>query len=235
MVLKEVSMQCFAALFILGGGDVFGQAQQPSVPERVAALKVALAASQANLRHYEWIETTVVSVKGEEKSRTQQRCYYGADGILQKVDISASPPPEHKRGLRGRIMENKKEELSDYMQRAVILVKSYVPPDPARIQAVRDAGRVAIEVLQPDRSVRLNFPAYLKPQDNLGVEFDLVNNRPLGVIVSTYLDDPKDTVLLNARMGQLNDGTTYASDITLIAKAKDLQVAVQNGGYRKTT
>ena len=235
MTLRGAAIQWFAALFMIGSGHVFAEAQQPSVPERVAELKAALAASQASLRQYEWMETTVTSLKGEEKSRKQQRCYYGADGVLQKVAVSASPPPEQKRGLRGRIIENKKEELSDYMKRAVMLVKSYVPPDPARIQAVRDAGKVTIEMLEPGKRVRLNFPAYLKPGDNLGVEFDLVSNRPLAITVSTYLDDPKEAVVLNARMGQLTDGTTYASDITVVAKAKDLQVAVQNSGYRKIT
>jgi hypothetical protein len=50
-----------------------------------------------------------------------------------------------------------------------------------------------------------------------------------------YLDDPKEAVVLNARMGQLTDGTTYVSDITVVAKAKDLQVAVRNSGYPKMT
>jgi hypothetical protein len=36
-------------------------------------------------------------------------------------------------------------------------------------------------------------------------------------------------------MERLNDGTTYASAITLIAEAKDPQVAVQNSGYRNMT
>jgi hypothetical protein len=40
-------------------------------------------------------------------------------------------------------------------------------------------------------------------------------------------------VTLDVRMGQLNDGTTYASDITLDAQAKTLAVNVQNSGYRK--
>jgi len=60
-----------------------------------------------------------------------------------------------------------------------------------------------------------------------------VKNRPLGVKVSTYLDDATDAVMLDARIGRLNDGTTYASDITLDAKAKNLRVTVQNSGYRK--
>jgi hypothetical protein len=119
------------------------------------------------------------------------------------------------------------------MKSAVSLVKTYVPPNPAKIQAVKDAGKVTIELLEPGKRVRLNFRDYEKAGDNLGVEVDLVNNRALGVKVSTYLDDAKDTVTLHVRMGQLNDGTTYASDITLDAPARKIQVAVENSGYRK--
>ena len=227
--LVKITGLC-ALLFALSNPAV---AQQPSVPERVAALKASLAASQIILRQYEWIETTVVSLKGDEKSRKQERCYYGADGGIQKVEVSASPEPEKKRGLRGKIIAKKKEELTDYMKQAVALVKTYVPPNPAKIQAAKDAGKVTIEVLEPGKRARLNFRDYEKAGDNLGVEVDLVNNRPLGVKVSTYLDDAKDAVLLDVRMGQLNDGTTYASDITLDAPAKKIQVAVENSGYRK--
>jgi hypothetical protein len=219
---------------LTGGGIGTAPAQQPSVPERVAALKATLAASQIILKQYEWIETTVVSLKGEEKSRKQERCYYGADGGVQKIEVSQSPAPEKKRGLRGKIAENKKEELTDYMKNAVRLVKTYVPPNPAKIQAAKESGKVSIEIIEPGRKARLSFRDYEKPGDSLGIEVDLVNNRALGLKVATYLDDPKDAVTLDVRMGQLNDGTSYASDITLDAKAKNLKVAVQNSGYRKT-
>ena len=53
-------------------------------------LKQWLQASQAQLRAYEWIETTVVAKGGEEKSRSQNRCYYGVDGKLQKVPVASS-------------------------------------------------------------------------------------------------------------------------------------------------
>lgn len=211
-----------------------GLAQQPTAAERAALLKATMAASQVVLKQYEWVETTVVSLKGDEKSRKQERCYYGADGGVQKVEINKSPEPKKKRGLRGRIAENKKEELTDYMKSAVSLVKSYVPPSPANIQAAKDAGKVSIDVLQPGKRARLNFRDYAKPGDSLGVEVDLVSNRPLGLKVSTYLDDAKDVVTLDLRMGQLNDGTTYASNVTLEAKAKNIKVTVQNSGYRKT-
>ena len=57
--------------------------------DHVAALRQSLAQSQPLLKRYEWIETVVVSVKGEEKSRTQNRCYYGADGKVQGVPVAA--------------------------------------------------------------------------------------------------------------------------------------------------
>jgi len=222
------------ALVLMCPGIAVAQAPQPSVQERVAVLKGTFAASQANLRQYEWIETTVVSLNGEEKSRKQQRCYYGADGVLQKVLVDASPPPPPKPGLRGRIIANKTAELTDYMKSAVSLVKSYLPPDPAKIQASQDAGKVSIQVLDPGKRAQVNFHDYQKPGDNLAVVINLANNVVAGIGVSSYLDSPTDVVTLDAKMGQLNDGTIYTSDTTLNAAAKNLTVMVQNTGYRKT-
>lgn len=210
-------------------------AQDPSTAERAAMLKATLAASQAVLRQYEWIETTVVSYKGDEKSRKQQRCYYGVDGGLQKVDVSESDASAPKRGLRGRIAERKKEELTDTMKQAVALAKTYVPPKPDRIQAAKDAGRLSLDVLDPGKRVRLNIRDYEKAGDNLGIEIDLVTNRPLGLSVKSYLDDPAEPVTLNVRMGQLDGATVYPADITLDAAARDLGVKITNSGYRKSS
>jgi len=83
------------AVLLVSGSLVL--AQQPTLQERVVALKASLAASQAMLKPYEWIETTVVSLKGEEKSRQMNRCYHGADGQVQKVPVTAPPAEEKKR------------------------------------------------------------------------------------------------------------------------------------------
>jgi len=226
----QITVTALGALLFMLSNPAMAQL---SVPERVAALKVTLAASQAALRQYEWIETTAVSLKGDEKSRKQERCYYGADGKVQKVVVAATPPPEKKRGLRGKIIEKKKGELTDYMRDAVGLVKRYAPPNPAMLQAAKDAGKVSIELLEPGKRARLIFRDFEKPGDRLDVEMDLGNNRPLGLTVATYLENPKDAVILDVRMGQLNDGTTYTANTTLVAKAKKIRVEVENSGYRK--
>jgi hypothetical protein len=206
-------------------------AQQPSVQERVVALKASLAASQAILKPYEWVETTVISLKGEEKSRQLNRCYHGADGKVQKIPLTTPPPQKKKRGLRGKIAEAKTEELTDYMKEAVALVKLYMPPEPVLIQAAKDAGRVNLQP-QPGR-VQLTFASYLKPGDSLALDVDLANNRPLEAKVSTYLDSQKKPVTLDVRFSTLDNNATYASTIVLEAKGKHLTVNVQNSGYRR--
>jgi len=208
-------------------------AQQPTVQERVVALKASLAASQAILKSYEWVETTVVSLKGEEKSRQLNRCYHGADGKVQKVPLTTPPPAPTKRGLRGKIVEAKKEEMADYMKEAVGLVKLYMPPDPARIQAAKDAGKVSVSP-QPGQRARLTFADYLKVGDSLALDVDLANNRPLAAKVSTYLDSQKEPVVLDVQFGTLDNSATYAATIVLQANGKNLTVNVQNSGYRKS-
>jgi hypothetical protein len=147
------------------------------VPERVTALNWSLAQSQESLRAYQWVETTTVSMKGEQKSMKQEGCYYGADGKLQKTPIAASPPPKQKGGLRGKIAESKKAELSQEMQQAVALVKTYVPPDPALIQRAVDAGKASVEVVQPGKVSRLVFKDYELPGDSIAITMDLTTNR----------------------------------------------------------
>jgi hypothetical protein len=208
-----------------------------SPDQHVAALKQNLAESQKRLRQYEWVETTIISLKGEEKARKQQRCYYGADGKVQKVPLQA-PEPQAARGrggrgerLKQRIVENKKDEMQDYMERAANLVHLYVPPSPVQVQSAKDAGRMAIRPGAQGR-LTLEFSDYLLSGDRLAIDIDGAANRLLGLSVATYLDKPEDKVTLNVRMGSLTDGTGFTEQTTLEAAAKDIRVVIQNGGHR---
>lgn len=218
-----------AALLMLSSNLL---AQQPSVQERVVALKASLAASQAILKQYEWVETTVVSLKGKEKSRQMSRCYHGADGNVQKIPLTTPAPQKKKRGIRGRIAEAKKEELTGYMKDAVELVKMYMPPDQARIEAAKAAGRASIAPMSGQRT-RLTFPSYLKAGDSLVLEVDLGSNRPLSASVSTYLDSQKELVTMNVRFGTLDNNATYPASVILDAAGKQLKVTVEHSGYRR--
>ncbi len=121
--------------------------QAPPTPDQmVAALKQNLAESQKRLRQYEWIETTAISLKGEEKSRKQQRVYYGADGNADEAadrraaaaGEAGARPEAAGAGLSSRhIVENKKDEMKEYMEKAAALIHQYVPPTPRRFRRPR--------------------------------------------------------------------------------------------------
>jgi hypothetical protein len=222
------ALAALGALALAGPGT---SGQEPAAQEHVAALKANLATSQALLKQYEWIEVTIVSLKGEEKARTEYRCYYGAEGKLQRVPVGETPSTDKKRGLRGKIAEKKKGELTEYMKSAVELVKSYVPPDPDRIEAVKNAGKMSIT--PAGARVRLDFRDYQKPGDTLGIDLDMAKDTLLGLTVATWLKDAQDTIGLKAGFGSLNDGATYPAEIILSAPSQNLEVKITNSGYKK--
>ena len=215
-------------------------AQQPAAPpaaekaDPVAAMKQSLQAGMAALRQYEWIETTTTSLKGEEKSKKQNRCYYGASGDVQKVPVGEAPAPEGKspRGLRGKIVQNKKEDISEAMQEAVALVKAYVPPDPAKIQAAKDAGRVAVNPPDAKGHARAVISDYLKPGDSLSVDMDMATSHITGLTVATFTDK-KDPVGLNVSFGTFPDGGSFPAKIALKVEKESMDVVIENTGHRK--
>ena len=211
----------------------------PTPDQMVAALKTNLAESQKRLRQYEWVETTAISLKGEEKSRKQSRVYYGADGKLTKLPIGGAAPPQAApagRGGRGgrlkeKVVENKKDEMQDYMERAVNLIQMYVPPSPEQIQKAKDAGNMRLQPPQQGK-VRVEFPNFVQPSDLLAVDVDGKALLLTAISVATYLDKPEDAVTLGVRFGTLTDGTSYTAQTTLDAKAKNIRVVVENAGHR---
>jgi len=214
-------------------------AQQSPAPaggkDHVAAVKQSLQQSVAALRHYEWVETTAVSLKGEEKSRTQNSCLYGADGKVQKTPIGGAPESDDKkpRGVRGRVAENKKEEISDSMKEAIALVKEYVPPDAARIQAAKDAGKLSVVPPDSEGRVQVVVKDYLKAGDSLTLAMNVATDRMSGMTVTTFTDKAKDAVGLKVAFGAFPDGTVYPETIQLDVAAQNLSVAIGNSGYKK--
>ena len=219
------------AVFICGHASA--QQGPTAVEQRVAALKQSIQDSQARLRKYEWVETTIVSLKGEEKNRKQQRCYYGADGKVQKVlldEEKAAAPPRGGR-LKQRVVAKKTGEMKEYMESAAALIQRYVPPNPADIDSAKKREKIAVKPGQGGL-VRLEFTDYIKPGDLMAIDVDIAGNRLAGLSVNTYLDKADDAVTLTVGFATLPDGTNYNAQTTLDAKAKNITVVVQNSGHR---
>ncbi len=213
---------------LLANGPV--PAQTPALKEHVAALKENLTKNQALLKQYEWVETRVLSLKGEEKNRTVNRCFYGPDGTIQRELVSATPEMKAG-GLKGKIIEKKKAELAEHIRSAGELIKSYIPPDPARIEAARNAGKIS--VAQNGSEVNIDIRDYAKAGDVLTFDLDIAKDVLLGLKVSTWMKDAKDAATMTTRLASLDDGTRYPAEIVLSLPSKSLEVRTTNTGYKK--
>lgn len=210
----------------------------PETPQqRVANLKAWVQASREQMRAYQWIETTTVSVDGEQKSMVEQRCYYGEEGTLVKVPMEQTQASEGGQGIfgvLGAIKEHKKEELVAYINSAKQLIHEYIPLTAERIQQATSNGYMSVQVLEPDRKVEVKFANYLKEGDSLAVQVALPTNQLLGMSIATYLtDDTQDAITMNATTSVLPDGTIYVQKILLDGSSKNVTVAVENGGYQR--
>jgi len=234
---KANRMVVMATGMVLVASIAASAMQDPAAKEqlqaRIAEVKASLAANAASLRQYTWQETTEISLKGEVKSKTQNACSYGPDGTVQKKLVSA--PPEKKkdapRGLKGKIVENKVDDIKDYMESTGKLIKLYVPPDPAKMQASMAAGKGALTQPSAGKAV-LTFSDYSLPGDKFTITFDTVAKKILAVDVNTYLDKPDDKVTLAVAFTSLPEGPNYLSSSLLDVTAKKIQVKTTNNGYK---
>jgi hypothetical protein len=201
-------------------------------PDKVVALKQSLAANTAQQRQYKWIETTVMSLKGEEKSRIQKQVFYGPDGKLQKQQLTAPPQEETPGGLKGKAIAKKKAEISATMKAAAGLIQQYVPPDPQRIQAAKAAGKLAI-VPVGTNAIRLDIHGFVKPNDSFSLSLDTGLLVILTVNVKSYFEKEDEAVNVDVTFNRLRDGLSYPADILLSIPEDKITVVIQNSNYQR--
>jgi hypothetical protein len=220
-----------AAVLLRGTADA-RQAQGAGLPDRLAAVKQAAAANQQKLRQYMWTETQQVSLKGEVKSSKQMSCSYAPDGKPQCTPIGPPQQQQEKPGLRGRIAEKKKDELTDYMQQVKGVIALYVPPDASRMQAAWAAGNASLSTPAAGEAA-IVFKNYAQPGDSMSLDFAMVARKLSALSVSTYVGDPSSPVTLSVQFAPLPDGTNYPAQVVSNAPAKGIQVTVTNSSYQK--
>ena len=209
-----------------------GQDATQAVQQKLAAVKESVARNQAALRQYSWTEHTDISLKGDVKATKDFICRYGSDGKVQKTPIGTPAAAKKMRGIRGKVAENKKEELTDYMERAASLVHRYVPPDPQQMQVVFQSGNAGLNQAGPGM-VELILKSYFKAGDSLALSFDSATKSIRKMGVKSYLDNMEDAVTQDIVFQSLPDGTSHTAVTTLSAPAKNVQVKVTNANYQK--
>lgn len=218
----------FAALPLFIGLPIEAQDLQ----QKLAAAKQSAAANQKALRSYTWMEKTEISLKGEVKSTKVDSCRYGPDGKVQKTPIVEPPPPQKKRGLRGKVVAKKTGEMKEEMEAAVALIQQYVPPSPDLMQVVMNAGTASLGQAGPGFAA-LKFPGYFKQGDAITMTFESAVKTLHQLEVNTWLDAPDNPVNLKVTMQAVPDGTSYPGLIVFSLPKSKIEVKVTKSNYQK--
>ena len=228
--MKRMTVGCVLAALALAAAA--GPAAAQDLQERLAAVKQSVAANQQALRSYTWLEKTELSLKGEVKATKVDSCRYGPDGRVQKTPVVQPPPPEKKRGLRGKIVANKTEEMKEELQATVALIHQYVPPDPGLIQVVMNTGTASVGQAGP-QALAFTFPGYVKAGDALTITFDKAITGLRQIDVKTWLEKPEEPAMLRVVMQSMPNGVSFPGSIVLSIPASKLEVRITKSNYQK--
>jgi len=195
------------------------------------AVQQAVAENKQKLQHYQWIETTQLTLNGEAKPPTQNMCRYGPDGQVQKMPVGPAPVPPSGGRLKQRVIEKKKAEIKDYMGDVKGVIALYVPPDPQKMKQAIQSGKVSLN--PAGGMVNIVFPDYAQPGDRMTITFDSAAKKVVALDVNTYMGETKDVVTLQVQMASLPDGTNYTQQTILNATAKKIVATTTNSSYQK--
>src|SRR5215475_87227 len=198
--------------------------------QKLVEVKKAVAVNQASLKKYQWLQTTQVEIKGEQKKKEMAQCRYGADGKLQKTPVGTPTQPEEPPGgLKGKFAKKKIEEMKDYTERLKSLIGHYAPPDPQRLQNVAQSGKANLE--RTAGVVTLTFNGYYKMGDTVEIAYDTGAKKLQSYNVNTYLDGPKDIVTMTNDFANLPDGTNFLHQTVLDATQRQIHITRTNSGH----
>ena len=222
-----------AAFLVLLVPNASAQQGGGGVLEKLQAVKQAAAANQQALRQYRWTEMIQVAVNGEVRNSKQMACQYGADGKPACTPMGPPPQQQEAKGIRGRIMERKKEDMQDYMEQVKAVIGMYVPPQAARMESAFQAGNVSLAPQAGPGERGILIKNYAQPGDSMTLDFSTAARKLAGISVNTYVGDPSAAVTMTVQFAQLPDGTSYPAQTVVNAAAKGIQVTTTNVNYSK--
>jgi len=228
--MKRMTIRCILAGLALAA--VVRPVGAQDLQQKLAAVKQSIAANQQALRSYTWLEKTELSLKGEVKATKVDSCRYGPDGKVQKTPVVQPPPPEKQRGLKGRVVAKKTDEMKDELEGTVALIQQYVPPGADQIQVVMNAGTASVGQAGPER-LAFTFPGYMKTGDALTVTFDKAITAVRQIDVRTWLEKPEEPATLRVVMQSMPSGISFPGSIVLSIPASKLEARITKSNYQK--
>lgn len=192
-----------------------------------------MAENSKKLKQYTYLQKTEVFLKGEARSTKVDQVHYDSSGQKVVVPVSSTPSAEGQQGggggrLRQRVVEKKKDEMKDYIERLVGLMGQYLPPNGDRIKAAMPRAQITPP---SGGEAKIALPDYLKQGDTMTLSIEPATKALSKILINSSLDE--DPVKFTIDFAKLPDGTNYPSMTSIQSPSKELEIRVTTSDYHK--
>jgi len=207
--------------------------QLGALQQKLQEIQQATAMNEQQLRGYQWIETTTLTIEGKPRPPQQSLCRYGPDGTVHKTPMQAQQAPQVSGGpLRKHIAEKKIEEFQEEVAQIHALTAMYLPLSHAKLGQALHVNRVDLERDGANGSAII-VNDYAKPGDQLRISLNVSTMHVQRIEVKSYFDQPSDALTADVQFSLLPDGTTYPSVSTINAPSKKISITTVSSDFSK--
>lgn len=220
-LIAPVLLAALAALAQAGPGDI--KKVLESIGQQLGADTKGLLA-----RSYQ--QRTAIQLKGEDKGATLAQVSFGPDGKPVVTPLSAPQEPQgrQKRGVRGAIQKEAKEDFKEDVEGLVKLANGYLLLNQAKIQELLQKSEVSF--IPTEGQVKLTTTGFLQPGDKVFRKFDAKTYRQVHTRVETSAGGSPATIV--ATYQTLPSGLTYCAQTEIAVPAKGLIITLNTMNYQ---
>ena len=211
-------MALFSALFC--AGSTFAPTQGTS------DISEKMSQNMHVLRGYSWKMRTELKMDGESKMTSIYQIRFDLSGRMQKTLLSAPPQPKSARGIKGRKIKEKQEEMKALVESLSNIAISYILPTPERFDRFIHNADAWEGQGSTKGSVRLEGNGFASEKDQVNLYVNNVTKDFQQLSVTTELDGAPVTIQSDYRTMQ--GGPTYLAKMTLDYPSAGVQLVVEN-------
>jgi hypothetical protein len=190
-----------------------------------------MAQNTQALRDYSWKMRTELKMGGESKVTSLFQIRFDMSGQMQKTLISAPPEPKKARGIKGKKIKQKQEEIKALVEALSMTALAYILPKPDQFQRFLQTANAWQGQGGTSGSTRLEGTGFAKPKDHVNLYVNSTTRDFQKMSATTDLEG--NPVKIQADYRDMQNGPTYLAKMTLDYPEAGVQLIVENFDYMR--
>jgi len=183
------------------------------------------------LRNYSWKMRTELKMGGESKVTSLFQIRFDVSGQMQKTLISAPPEPKKARGIKGKKIKQKQEEMKALVEALSKTAMAYILPKPDQFQRFLQTANTWQGQGGTGGSMRVEGKSFAKPGDHVNLYVNSTTKDFQKMSETTDLEG--NPVQIQADYRSMQNGPTYLAKMTLDYPEAGVQLIVENFDYMR--